>query len=94
MRGQRFELIDIRPRADDGRRDLLVGVELGQRLQQHVDAFELPQLTDEQEVRGVLGRHMRSEVVGPQAIWNDADGDRGLPRCAPHRRGARTRSRR
>ncbi len=47
----------------------------GERLQQHVDALEMAQLADEQEVGGVGIGLVRGEVARLQRVGDDALGD-------------------
>ena len=43
----------------------------GERLEQHVDAFQISELTDEHEVDGVVGQHRLIELVAIKPMRHD-----------------------
>jgi hypothetical protein len=61
----------IGPTADDNRLNRPHGRDPGKRLQQNIDALELAQLADEQEIGGVCIGPVRGEIAWLQRIGDD-----------------------
>ena len=74
----------LRRRADDQRaRRAPFRLQERQRLDEDIDALQLAQLADEEEVGGVLRADDRLEVLGPQAVAHDIGGAARRPDLLP-----------
>ena len=54
-------------------------LELGDRLEKDVDALEVAQHAEKQQVAGVAARHHRHEFVLAQTVADDRRPQRGIP---------------